>query len=193
MTTHSIRTLLLFFALSCVPSIRAQSTPQPKEEDEFAKKRAETKLTEVIATDSMAANELMKRAVAWIKSESLKYRKYSGTTTGAKAECTASFPIKPKELNPDVDYTGKIMMKVIIEVKDSKYRYTVYDIRHESKSGRTTAGSIDNIVPECGSQAMHDLVWKKVRGEALRDAGMVVADLKKGMNELPPEKKDDDW
>jgi hypothetical protein len=172
----------------CTGGLFSQSAPQPKEEDEFAKKRAETKLTEVVPTDSMAASDLMKRAVTWIKTENLKYRKYSGTTTGTKAECTASFPIKPKELNPEVDYTGKIMMKVLIEVKNSKYRYTVYDIRHESKSGRTTAGSIDNIVPECGSQNMHDLVWKKVRGEALRDAGTVVADLKRGMSELPQEK-----
>lgn len=164
-----------------------------KEEDEFALKTKETKLSEVITTDSLPAGDLMKRAIYWIKVENPKYKKSSGTTTGNKAECTASFPVKPKELNPEVDYTGKIMMKVLIECKDSKYRYTVYDIRHESKSGRTTAGSIDNVVPECGSQAMHAQVWKRLKGEALRNAAKVVADLKEGMASLPEETNEDAW
>ena len=164
-----------------------------KQEDEFARKRPETKLVEVITTDSLPPDALMKRAVAWIKEESPKYRKSSGTTTGTKAECTASFPVKPKELNPEVDYTGKITMKVVIECKNSRYRYTVSDIRHESKNGRTTAGSIDNEVPECGSVNMHDQIWKKLRGEALRNAALVVADIKLGMSQDPIEINDDEW
>src|SRR5687768_5876510 len=112
MTTQSIRSILLLFVLSFSSFVFSQSTAPAKEEDEFAKKKPETKIIEVVPTDSMPASELMKRAVGWIKAESIRYRKSSGTTTGSKAECTASFPIKPKELNPDVDYTGKIMMKV---------------------------------------------------------------------------------
>lgn len=150
-------------------------------------------MSEVITTDSLPSSALMKRAVGWIKAESDRYRKTGGTTTGTKAECVASFPVKPKELNPEVDFTGKITMKVVIECKDSRYRYTVSDIRHESKSGRTTAGSIDNVVPECGSVAMHDQVWKKLKGEALRSAALVVSDLKRGMSEDPQEKNDDEW
>lgn len=164
-----------------------------KEVDEFAKKPNETKLTEVITTDSIPASELLKRAVNWIKVESLKYKKSTGTTAGTKAECTASFPVKPKELNPEVDYTGKVTMKVVIECKDSKYRYTVSDIKHISKNGERTGGSIDNIVPECGSNYMHDIVWKKLKGEALRGAAQVVADLKEGMNKAADDAKHDDW
>lgn len=196
MSTNLIRTFLPLIILLSASGLLAQTGSTPgaaKQEDEFAEKKPETKITEVITTDSLPASDLLKRAVSWIKVESPKYKKSSGTTTGNKAECTASFPVKPKELNPEVDYTGKIVMKVLIECKDSRYRYTIYDIRHESKSGRTTAGSIDNVIPECGSQAMHELAWKRLRGEALRSAAKVVADLKEGMANEPIEKNDDEW
>ena len=81
----------------------------------------------------------------------------------------------------------------MIECKDSKYRYTVSEIKHISKSGLTTGGSIDNIVPECGSMGMHEMVWKKLKGEALRDAAQVVTDIKIGMSLIEPETKADEW
>jgi hypothetical protein len=172
--------------------VSAQEKEQGKE-DEFSHKKQETKLSEVIPTDSVASSELVKRAVSWIKAETNKYKKSSGTTTAGKAECTASFPIKPKELNPQVDYTGKITMKVVIECKDSKYRYTISEIKHISKSGTTSGGNIDNEVPECGSNYMHDIVWKKLKGEALRDAAQVVVDLKEGMSKSASDSKSEDW
>lgn len=181
----------LLFSFLSISVFAQDKKPAEKEVDEFANKKHETKLTEIITTDSIPSSELLKRAVAWIKVESLKYKKSSGTTTGGKAECSASFPVKPKELNPEVDYTGKITMKVVIECKDSKYKYTVSDIKHTSKSGYTTAGSIDNKVPECGSQIMHDVVWKKLKGEALRGAAQVVVDLKEGMTKASDEAKDE--
>lgn len=180
----------LFLVFSGV-TLAQDKKPAEKEVDEFEKKKVETKLTEVITTDSMPSSELLKRAVAWIKVESNKYKKSSGTTTGGKAECSASFPVKPKELNPEVDYTGKITMKVVIECKDSKYKYTISDIKHISKSGYTSAGSIDNVVPECGSQIMHEVAWKKLKGEALRGAALVVIDLKEGMTKPSGESKDE--
>ncbi len=194
MITRIARTLTLSLAFFlCAGLAVAQTTASATKEDEFKKKGPETKLTEVIPTDSLGEGDLMKRATSWISREESTYIKTGGTTSGTKAECIASFPIKPKELNPQVDYTGKINMKVMIEVKNSRYRYTVYDIRHESKSGRTTAGSIDNEVPECGSVAMTDYIWKKVKAQALHNAAKVVADLKEGMSEDPVEVNDDEW
>jgi len=186
----------LFF-VSTLSFAQTPETAKPAEpgkvEDEFAKKKVETKLTEVIPTDSLPASELVKRAVAWIKVESPKYKKSGGTTTGSKVECIASFPVKPKELNPEVEYTGKITMKVLIECKDSKYRYTVSEIKHISKSGNTNGGSIDNVVPDCGSMGMNDIVWRKLKGEALRGAAQVVLDLKAGMSLIATETKADEW
>jgi hypothetical protein len=170
-----------------------KSDAPKKEENEFATKKTETKFTEVIPTDSTGASELLKRAVNWIKVESPKYKKTSGTTTSNKAECSASFPVKPKQLNPEVDYTGKVVMKVVIECKDSKYKYTISDITHVSKSGRTSGGNIDNLVPDCGSQAMNDIVWKKLRGEALRGAAQVILDLKEGMTKVSTDTPSDEW
>ncbi len=173
--------IFLIFSVFCFNSIVAQTETAKPDEDEFAAKKVETKLTEVIETDSMPPGELTKRAINWIKQESIKYKKTGGTTNGNKIECVASFPVKPKDLNPQVDYTGKITMKVVIDCKDDKYRYIVSEIKHISKNGTTTAGSIDNKVPECGSMAMSDIIWKKLKGEALTGASQVVTDIKAAM------------
>jgi hypothetical protein len=185
------RVLGCMLALMCMGAM-AQEPVKP--EEDAPSKKPETKFTEVVATDSLPASELLKRAVNFIKVENQQYKKSGGTTSGSKAEFIASFPVKPKELNPEVDYTGKISMKVVIECKGSKYRYTVSEIRHLSKTGRTTAGSIDNVVPECGSMAMNDIVWKKLKGEALRHATFVVNDVKSGMSSsTPAAAAEDDW
>jgi hypothetical protein len=104
-----------------------------------------------------------------------------------------AFPVKPKELNPQCDYTGKIVMKVLIECKDNKYKYTVSGIKHLSTGGKTSAGSVDNIVPECGSMIMPDITWKKLKGEALARAGTIAGDLKEGMKILSTATEKEEW
>ncbi|MDO8999137.1 MAG: DUF4468 domain-containing protein [Bacteroidota bacterium] len=180
--------ILCFLVLFSVTSLAQNVT-----EDDAPKKKNETKISEVVNTDSLPASELLKRAVNWVKLESSRYGKTSGITTGSKAECTATFPVKPKELNPEVDYTGKISMKVIIECKDNKYKYTISNIKHISTSGRTSAGSIDNKVPECGSMIMGDIVWKKLRGIALKGVGVVAEDIKEGMNKSSADGDKEEW
>jgi len=187
-----IQTLLLTSLVVFGSNCFSQTTTATAEED-APKKKNETKITEVVNTDSLPASELLQRAVNWVKKESTTYGKSSGVTTGAKAECTATFPVKPKELNPEVDYTGKISMKIAIECKDNRYKYTVSQIKHISTSGKTTAGSIDNKVPECGSMAMGDIVWKKLKGEALRGANKVVEDLKEGMKKDSKDVEKEEW
>jgi len=145
------------------------------------KPKKETKFTEVVNTDSLPSSELLKRAVNWVKLEINLFDKTNGVTTATKAECIATFTIKPKELNPPCDYTGVINLKVSIECKDNKYKYTVNQIKHVSKSGKTSGGSIDNVVPECGSMIMNDNTWKKIRGEGVKCAERVVNDLKEQM------------
>lgn len=159
------------------------SFSQAKEEaaTESKKPKKETKYTEVVNTDSLPASELLKRAVNWVKLETNLCDKTNGVTTTTKAECVAIFKIKPKELNPECDYTGTISLKVIIDCKDNKYRYTVYQIKHISKSGKTSGGSIDNVVPECGSMVMNDVTWKKIKGEGIKSAERIVNDLKEQM------------
>ena len=69
----SIYFTLLLFAFSGIMCAQEKNPPK-KEEDEFAQKKTETKLTEVITTDSLPSSELLKRAVNWIKVESIKYK-----------------------------------------------------------------------------------------------------------------------
>lgn len=184
-----LQALLLFSLLT----IGFKGVSQNKPEDDAPKKKNETKITEIVNTDSLPASELLQRAVNWIKIESNSYGKTSGVTTGSKAECTATFPVKPKDLNPEVDYTGKISMKIAIECKDNRFKYTISQIKHTSTSGKATAGSIDNKVPECGSMAMGDVVWKKLKGEAIRGATKVVDDLKEGMKKPSTETDKEEW
>ncbi len=155
----------------------------------------ETKLTEVITSvgDTVLASEMLKRATNWAKLENPKYAKTNATTAGIKVECMVSFVTKPKELNPESDYTGKITMKVAIECKDNRYKYTVSEIKHVSKSGNTTGGSIDNVVPECGSMTLGEMTWKKLKGEAIRDANMVVSDIKAVMDKPSATEETEEW
>jgi hypothetical protein len=151
----------------------------------------EKKFQEVVITDSVAAANLMKRAVNWVKEPSKRFTKTNGVATGTKAECIAKFKIKAKELNPVTDYTGFIEMHVSIDCKDNKYRYTISKIKHISSNGKATGGAIDNIVPECGSMTMPDNTWKKIKGEAFKYADMVISELKEGMSKSSTDTKDE--
>src|SRR4051812_15599272 len=128
------------------------------------KSELDKQFSEVIITDSVPASNLAKRAVNWVKVESPRFKKSMGVSTGSKAECLATFKIKAKELNPIPDFTGIITMHVTIECKDNKYRYSITKMKHTAANGKASGGDITNIVPECGSMTMPDLIWKKIKG-----------------------------
>lgn len=194
---NKLKMMLVLFLLGALQPAVAQSSGSAKEpakeEDEFAKKKIETKLMEVIPTDSVGPADLLKRASKWMKKEAPLYKISGVGTSASNAECIASFPVKPKEINPQIDFTGKITMKVRIECKAGKYRYTISEIKHISKSGDANGGSVDNVVPDCGSMLMTDNTWKKLKGEALRDAAMVATDLKNAMGVIATEEKAEEW
>lgn len=162
-------------------------------DEEFNSKKPEVKLTEVIAMDSIKASELGKRAGIWLKLETTKYKKTPGGNTSGKVDCAVAFLIKSKELNPRIDITGKITMKVVIDCKDDKYRYTVSEITHVSKTGAVNGGRIDNVIPDCGSGTMDEVTWKKIKGEALRNAALVAADIKECMQKSSADSAADNW
>lgn len=155
--------------------------------------KEEFKLTETINLDSIPGSEFLKRAVNWVKIENKTYSKGNGVTTGSKAECVATFNIKPKELNPQPDFTGTISMKVSIECKDNKWRYVITKIKHTSTNGKATGGDISNIIPDCGSMVMSDIQWKKIKGEAIKDANILINELKDAMFSPSSKNEKDEW
>ncbi|MCW3078483.1 MAG: hypothetical protein JWO32_3092 [Bacteroidetes bacterium] len=190
MIFQKIKIVIMVVVVLATNGIKAQAIPAG---DDMPKAHKETKLTEIIPTDSVSSAELLKRAVNWVKIESAKYGKTNGISSGSKAECSVTFPVRPKELNPVCDYTGKVTMKVIIECKDSKYKYTIEHIKHVSNNGKTTMGSVDNVIPDCGSMIMPDLTFKKLKGEALKDAGAVINDIKESMKQSSALSSKEEW
>lgn len=180
------------FTLGLILVLSFSVSAQNKEKSVSDKGKPETKFSEIVVTDSLPSSEILNRAVNWVKLETPKYEKSNGVTTAGKAECIAKFSIKPKELNPQCDYTGSITMKVIVEAKESKYRYTIHQIKHISKSGKTSGGSIDNVVPECGSMIMNDTQWKKIKGEAVKYAMILVGELMEAMKK-DSQAQTDEW
>jgi hypothetical protein len=129
----------------------------------------------------MAASEILKRAVNFVKIESKKYTKGNGVTTGSKAECVVTFNYKPKELNPTADVQGTITMHMSIDAKDGKYRYTISKINHNAKNAEYTGGDVYNDVPKCGSMKLPPDLWKRIRSEAMKQSALLAADLKEAM------------
>lgn len=149
-------------------------------------------LTEIVKVDSVPGSELLKRAIEWVKQENTRYVKINGITTSTKAECTAVFKVKPKELNPHPDWTGTVTMHVSIECKDGKYRYLINKVIHTSTNGKASGGDVTNAVPDCGSMTMSDIVWKKLKGDATKYANGIMYEIKDAMNK-PSSTKKDDW
>lgn len=129
----------------------------------------------------MAASEILKRAVNFVKAENKKYTKGNGVTTGSKAECVVTFNYKPKELNPTADVQGTITMHVSIDAKEGKYRYTISKISHNAKNAEYTGGDIYNEVPKCGSMKLPPDMWKRIKSEAFKQSGILANDIKEAM------------
>jgi hypothetical protein len=129
----------------------------------------------------MAASEILKRAVNFVKMENKKYTKGNGVTTGSKAECVVTFDYKPKELNPTADVQGTITMHLSIDAKEGKYRYTISKLNHNAKNGDYTGGDIYGEVPKCGSMKLPPDIWKRIRSEAFKQSTLLATDLKEAM------------
>ena len=142
----------------------------------------------------MAASEILKRAVNFVKIETPKYTKGNGVTTGSKAECVATFAFKPKELNPQADVQGTFTMHLSIDAKEGKYRYTISKITHNAKNAEFSGGDIYNEVPKCGSMKLPSDLWKRMRSEALKNSALLATDLKTAMKRSSSDPVDkDEW
>lgn len=133
------------------------------------------------ALKPLVSSEILKRAVNWVKIENPKYTKSNGVNSGSKAECVVTCKYKPKELNPQADVEGTITMHMSIEAKDGKYRYTISKITHNSKNADMSGGDLYSEVPKCGSMKLPPDLWKKIKSEGMKDAGIVASDLKEAM------------
>jgi hypothetical protein len=137
-------------------------------------------------------SEVTKRAQAWYKSEHKKFKKSNGANSGNNVTCTVTFPFKQKILNPENAVDGKILMDVVIEAKEGKFRYTVKNIRHVADKAGMSGGDIYLQVPECGSMKVNDRTWKHIRSDAFADVQVLTEDLKQKMR-FGEEPAKDEW
>src|ERR1700741_5538182 len=137
--------------------------------------------------------ELAKRAGNWTAVKNKKFTKTNISNTGSNITVTATFPYKPKELNPVNDLEGEISMEVLIECKEGKYRYTVHKMMHKAKKGESSGGDVFNDIPACGSMNLNSVTWKQIRSIALADANVVVQELKAKMTEAGTQPKKGEW
>ncbi len=159
------------------------------------KKDAEgNEIADTLPSPAATVSEILKRSVNFVKIESSKYTKTNGVTTGSKAEFSASFNYKPKELNPQADVQGSFTMHVSVEAKEGKYRYTISKITHVAKNPEYSGGDIYAEVPKCGSMKLPPDQWKHLRSEALKNASLVATDLKAFMKKASSEPINaDEW
>ncbi|HEY1038347.1 MAG TPA: hypothetical protein VGF30_03030, partial [Bacteroidia bacterium] len=137
--------------------------------------------------------EMTKRATAWLNAKNKKFSKDEAYTSGGKVGCVIKYPYKPKELNPTADVEGEITMKLTIDFKEGKYRYTIDNIEHKAKRGDASGGSIFNDTPACGSLALNHVMWNQLRGTAKGYAQAVAEDLKAKMKNPAAGTKKDEW
>ncbi|MEW6774427.1 MAG: hypothetical protein AB1304_10575 [Bacteroidota bacterium] len=83
-------------------------------------------------------------------------------------------------------------MHVKIEVKDGKYKYTINRVKHIADNGKNSGGDITKDIPECGSMFLPELTWKKIKGEAIKDANLLAEDIKDAMS-APVKAPSEDW
>jgi hypothetical protein len=138
------------------------------------------------------ASEVMKRAQNWAKVKAPKYKKVNVSNSGGTITAQVVFPFKQKILNPENAVDGEIVMDVIVEAKEGKYRYTIKNIKHKAAKAGMSGGDIYLLVPECGSMKITDQTWKQIRSAAYGNIKIVTEDLKVKMTE-DGEKKKDDW
>lgn len=135
--------------------------------------------------------ELKKRGSFWMNKKDKNFTKADAIQNGNALECMVSFVYKPKELNPGAPVEGTIVMKVVIDMKVGKYRYTIKEIKHVSNRAEFSGGDVFENVPACGSMMLPDPQWKKIKSFAMQKANEVANNLKESMKNPVKEKKDD--
>jgi len=142
----------------------------------------------------MNVAEILKRAVNYVEIESPKYSKGNGVSTSSKAECIATFVYKAKELNPQSDANGVFTMHISIDAKEGRYRYTISKINHVAKNPEFSGGDVYSEFPKCGSMKIPPELWKKLRSQALKNAALIIGDIKEAMK-MPSIKnlKGEEW
>jgi hypothetical protein len=137
--------------------------------------------------------ELKKRGTAWMGKKEKTFAKVDPVAAGSTLECLVSFIYKPKELNPLAPVEGKITMKVVIDCKEGKYRYTIKDIKHVANRAEFSGGDIYEDVAACGSMALPEPQWKRIKSFSIQKANEVAFNLKETMKHPAKHGKKNDW
>lgn len=160
---------LLVLSLIAIPSAFAQLPV-----DTATKKIT---FSEVIDVPGASKDTLFKRAknLNMIRANVKADNKAEGTYA-----YVGKFPVKYPAPQVGMQHSGFVNYKVIIFVKDGKYKYTITDLVHESEKGN--GGKLEGKLPECGKFVMSPYGWTSIKTQAEDQMKLLVKKIKENMD-----------
>jgi hypothetical protein len=148
----------------------------------FCFAQEEFKFSEIVKTDSLKAEVLSSKGKAWIISH-----KFSNVDTSSASGFKGDswYRVYQKGV-VSKQMHGTITYKLLLEIKDNKYRYTFTDfVFHYHKQDRNLV-----MVPTGKTKSLNDpkaegwqKTWEKHKAYSKKQMEVLIADLKKSMEE----------
>ncbi|MBL4754983.1 MAG: DUF4468 domain-containing protein [Flavobacteriales bacterium] len=145
---------------------------------------------EVVEVPKMPKGLLFENAKAWIGSyyKSPRIIKSEDAMEGT-INAVSMFKImsEPQGTKPG----GVINYSLDIKVKEGTYKYTISNLRHTDKSGKTgSGGKLERSEPLCGLKEMKLEQWNGIKTQAKTGVEKIIEEFKKGMAYTSPDESD---
>lgn len=86
--------------------------------------------------------------------------------------------------------SARISFKIKIQVRDSRFKYTITNFDHKSTNIKTgPGGRLENIKPDCGFMFIPRKQWKSTKIKTDKEVKLLILSLTEAMNS----NTDDDW
>jgi hypothetical protein len=147
--------------------------------------------SEVVQEEGSSKDDLFVRAKYWAGSSNL-FKLIDANKEEGKVVVKGQFPVKYPAPMKGHFHDGFVNYRVMISVKDGKYKYTFTDIEHSSDRGN--GGKLENTTPECGKYTLIPAGWGTIKNQAKEEMPKIVQAFKDAMDKpQAAPKNQDDW